>query len=217
MRGLCPVDAAVGGFASAEIIAGSKVLRNARRVTRDQRGQAAVEHSGRGGRHFLEHVRGGVIGKYGHCLLIDNIAGIGFGGHVMQSGASLSFAVDHRPVHRHASAVFGQQRTVHIERAARGYREQRRFQHVAVVERKQEIGLQRADAVDGVREIGIIRCDCRYAVLRGERGHALEPDFFVGIVVVRDDQGYVDFVREQYGQTLAAYIVIGEDDGRGHF
>jgi hypothetical protein len=88
---------------------------------------------------FVEDLRGGVVGEDGHGRLGDDRAGVRFGGHLVQRRAGFRFAVQHSPVGRHAAAILGQQRAVHVVGAARGEREQVDRQHVAVVERENEV------------------------------------------------------------------------------
>ena len=78
-------------------------------------------------------------------FLVDDRAGVGAFHHAVEGHADARFAVEHRPVDRGATAVFRQQRAVHVEGAERGEREDLRADHVAVVNREDQIGLQRGD------------------------------------------------------------------------
>jgi len=176
-----PVDAPVFRLAPTAIIAAGEVLRLARRGALEQRGQAAVQRDFGGHRHFAEDVERSVIGQYRDRQLIDDVAGVRFFGHVVQSGAGFGLAVDHRPIHGHAPAVLRQQRAVHVERAACRAGEQRRRQHMPVIERKQEIRPQRAYPVHDGGGVRIIRRDGVQAVVGGESGDAVEPDFLAGL------------------------------------
>ena len=84
----------------------------------------------------------------------------------MQRCAGLGFAAYHRPIDWYAAAVFGQQGTVHIERAAGRGIQHRLLQHIAVIKRKQKIGLQGAYAFEDFRCIGIFGRDGGNATLR---------------------------------------------------
>ena len=124
----------------------AEVLRHARRGAGDERGQHAVERDLGGDGHLVEHLARRVVGQDRHGGLRDDVAVVGLLGHVVQRGAGLALAVEHRPVDRRAAAVLRQQRSVHVERAAPRRREQRRLQHLPVVEREQEIRRERGDA-----------------------------------------------------------------------
>ncbi len=157
-----------------------------------------------------------VIGKDRDRGLRDDVAGIRLVRHVVKRRAGFAFAVQDRPVHRYASAVFGQQRSMHVERAARRDGEQRRLQHLPKVEAEDEVGRKIANPRDGLACVDVGRHDRGDAVVAGNVGHALEPDRFVRIVVVRDHQRDANAVRQQDAQAAGADVVIGEDDGGRH-
>ncbi len=101
-----PVDAAVFGLAAAEVAAGGEVLRHVRRRAGDAAPAARGRAPSRRPRVTLSNTsRGGVVGQDGHRLLGDDLAGVGLLDHVVQRGAGLALAVQHRPVHRHPAAV----------------------------------------------------------------------------------------------------------------
>ena len=108
-----------------------KILRHARRGAGDQRGQHAVERDLRGDGDLVEDLARRVVGQDRHGRLRDDVAGVGLVGHVVQRRARFALAMEHRPVHRRAAAVSGQQRAVHVERAAPRRRQQRRVEHGA--------------------------------------------------------------------------------------
>jgi hypothetical protein len=102
--------------------------------------ERTVEHGLGGAGDLVEDRARGVVRADRHGLLADDAARIRLRRHVVQRRAGLALAVEHRPVDRRPAAVAGQQRAVHVERAARGNREQRRAEHAPVVEAEQEVG-----------------------------------------------------------------------------
>ncbi len=116
---------------------------DAERMAVDQVGQRAPQRLFRRDHDLAEDLVGRVVGQDRHRGLRDDRAGIGLGRHLVQRRAGLRFAVDDRPVDRHAAAVLRQQRAVHVVGAARRERQDRGRQHVAEVEREQEIGRRR--------------------------------------------------------------------------
>ena len=53
-------------------------------------------------------------------------------------------------------------------------------------------------------------------MIGGGRRHRVEPLRLARIVGVRDHEGDVDAVRQQYLETADADVVVGEDDGARH-
>lgn len=104
---------------------------------------------------------------------------------------------------------------MHVESAACRDVQEVLLQHVAVVEGKQEIGLQGADLRNNFRRVGIVRRNDGDVVPRRQFGHTVEPDGFVGVVAVGDDQIDLDAVGEQDREAADTYVVVGEDDGVG--
>ncbi len=108
-------------------------------------------------------------GRIGTAVCATMSPASGFFDHVVQRRAGFALAVQHRPVHRRAAAILRQQRAVHVERAARRNREQRRPQHLPVVEAEQEVGRKLADARDDVRCVGVGGRDARQCRVRRRR------------------------------------------------
>ena len=104
---------------------------------------------------------------------------------------------------------------MHIEGAARRDVEQRFFQHVAVVEGKNEIRFESLDLRDDFRRIGIVRRDHGDVMQGRQLGDAVEPDVFVQVVGVRHHQRNFYAVGKQHRQAAYADVVVGEDDGTG--
>jgi hypothetical protein len=175
-------------------------------------GERAVEKELRRGGHLAEDFDRAVVGQDRHRELVDDAARVGLLHHLVQRGAGHVLAAQHRPVHRHAPAVLGQERAVHVVGAAHGGGEDRGLQHEAVVEREDEI---RRDALELLDELGRVRVRRRRhldVVGARELGHALEPDVLVRVVLVRDDERDVHAVRQHHGEAAHAHVVVGEDD-----
>jgi hypothetical protein len=54
-------------------------------------------------------------------------------------------------------------------------------------------------------------------MISGGCRHRLEPARLARIVGMRDHEGDIDAVRQQYLETADADIVVGEDNGTRHF
>jgi hypothetical protein len=154
--------------------------------------------------------------EYRHRLRIDDAAGVGLGGHGVQGGAGLALAVQHRPVDRHAAAVLGQQRAVHVVRAARGRGQERGAQQLAVVEREQEVRARGAHALYELGGVGVGRRGDLETVPARVPGDALKPDLLARGVRVRDHQRHRHLVLQQHAQAAHAHVVVGKHDRAGH-
>ncbi len=210
-----PVDDAVVGAAAAEIAAFVEILPATGRSAGEERRKRGVERHFRGERDLVEHVACRVVGKDRHGVLRDDVAAVRFLGHVVERRAGDALAMQHRPIDRRAAAILGQQRSVHVERAARRQCEQRRLQHPAIVEREDEIGPQRSDLADDLRVVGVVRRDHRNRMLGRCRRDRCEPDRLARRVLVRDDERHPNAVREQRLEATHADVVIREDDSAG--
>jgi hypothetical protein len=104
---------------------------------------------------------------------------------------------------------------VHVQRAARRERQQRRAQQLSIIEAEQEFRRQRADARDDAGIVGVARGDPADAEIVRDIGDALEPLRLRRVVVVRDDERHVDAVRAQHAQATRPDIVVAEYDGAG--
>ncbi|MPM97201.1 hypothetical protein SDC9_144374 [bioreactor metagenome] len=144
--------------------------------------------------------------------MCDDVAGVGFGGHVMEGDAGFFFAVDERPVERHPAPVLWQQRTVQIDAAGGGDVEQFRLDHVAVVEGEDHIRLHRFDPRRPQRVIDVLRRKDRELLMRGQLRHRAEPEIFVRIVLMRENGLDFDPGMEQFLDADAADVVISEYD-----
>ena len=110
-----PVDTAIRRGAAAEIASLPPILRDPRGRPRFYQGQDLVEQNGGLPAKFSVEAPGRVGKGDGHCLLGDNIAGIGLVHHAMQGDARLRFAIDQHPVDGAAAAIIRQEGTVEIE------------------------------------------------------------------------------------------------------
>ena len=126
----------------------------------------------------------------------------------MQRHAGFGFAVDDRPVQRHAAAVFRQQRAVQVDRALRRNRKDLPAEHVAVVERKDVIRLHRPDAVHPDRMIDALGSEHRNVVLAGQLRNRTEPDVLVRIVLVSEDRTDLEAVLPQRFDPGAPDIMV---------
>ena len=156
-------------------------------------------------------------GRIGTAVCVDDVAGVGLGRHVVQRRAGFALAVQHRPVHRHAPAVLRQQRSVHVERAARRQRQQRA--RPACAGSRTRTGNPASSPRRGRRASGAFGSSGVMVAMpysRGRGGDAVEPDGFARIVLVRDDQRHLDAVGQQHLQAAHADVVVGEDDGARH-
>jgi len=201
---LRPVDAAVLGLAAAEIRSAREVLRRELRRTRDELRQRAVEHDLGGDGHLAKDVDRAIVRQDRHGELVDDASRVGLLDHLVQRRARLALAVEDRPVHRGAPAVLGQERSVHVVGAAPRGREHRRGQHVAVIERKDEVGLR-----DGGRQLaGHVE-----AVLARQLLDASEPHVLIRVVAMGHHQRHAHAMGEEHREAAHAHVVIGEDDG----
>ena len=134
----------------------------------------------------------------------------------MQGRAGLGFATNYRPIHRHAAAIFRQERAMHVQRAVGGDGQQWCLQHRAIVERKNKIGLDCSNAFHDVRRIRIEGCDDFDAMLLGSVADAVEPNRFVRVVLMGKHQAHIHAVLEQHRKAAHAYVVVGEHNGARH-
>ena len=118
LRRLLPVNAAILWCTTRKVGAGFQVKRNARRSARNELRQRANECGLSSHNNFLKNLERRVITQNRHTRLRDQIARVRLHFHVVERCASLGFAVDHRPVGRHTTTIFRQQRAVHVERTA---------------------------------------------------------------------------------------------------
>jgi hypothetical protein len=215
-RRLRPVDLTIRRPSAAEVGAGRQILRPQTGRAGQHGGQRPVKTDFRRHRHLAEHLDRRIVRQDGDGHLVDDRAVVRLFVHDVQRGAGLALAVQNRPVHRNATAVFGQQRTVQVEGALSRNVQQVFFQHVAVVEGKQEVRPGRRNLGHHLGRVGIVRGDEWNVVIGGEPGDAVEPDAFRRVVVVGDDQGDFHLVGEQHLEAAHADVVVGKDDGATH-
>ena len=98
--------------------------------------------------------QGGVRALDADALLGQDVARVGALDHAVQSYTGFGFAVDQHPVGRSAATVARQQRAVQVEGTLADAGQQLFAQQVAVVERKNVIGVQLADTLDPQRVVG---------------------------------------------------------------
>src|SRR5664280_3508370 len=70
-------------------------------------------------------------------------------------------------------------------------RDSLRTDHVAVIRRQNQVGLQRGNPLDPLGRVDLLRSVEWKASGAGHRRGGLEPDLFVGIVLVRDERDHV--------------------------
>ena len=186
-RTITPVDYAVFGPTSAEVTAVRQILSSHLDGSIHQCRKCAIKRRFCRDGDFLEYLERVVVRKDGHTLLIDDSTGIRLFHHFMQRRTSFNLTFDNRPVDRYTTAILGQQRAVHVVRAARHRGEQGGFEHHSVVERKQEVSLERGDLCNEFWRIGIVRHRDGNIVGGSEFGDAAEPDVLARAIVVRND------------------------------
>ena len=165
---------------------------------------------------FAKDIDSNIVGQYRHRELIHQASGIRLGDHFVQCGAGFAFAANNCPIHRRASAILGQQRAVHIERAFARVGQQCGRQHEAVVKRKQKIRLQHGYRFRQPRMVAAADERQRNIVQPRQFGNTAKPDVFMRIIGVRINMTHSHALRQQYAQAAHAYIVIGKDYRAAH-
>jgi len=175
-----------------------------------QQRQGAVEHHRGRGDRLVEEGAGGVVVGDGELFLIDDVAGVGFLRHVMEGDAGFGFAVDDRPVDRHAAAVLRQERTVKVDAAVFRNGEQLLLDEIAIVEAEEEIRRHGADSADPDRVVDVLGGEDGDAAFAGEFRDGTEPDIFRRIVLVRENGADFESVPLQRFNAGPADVVIGQ-------
>src|SRR5439155_23555524 len=94
--------------------------------------------------------------------------------------------------------------------------EQRRVEHLTVIEGEQEIGLCGGNPGDDLSGVAVNWRDRPNVIFRSSASDTFEPNLFVRVVFVGDDQRQFDALRQQDLQTAHTYIVVGKDNGTSH-
>src|SRR4051812_17388693 len=115
-----PIDPAVLGAATSEVLTLLRRLGVARCRSRNQSRQRTSQYYFRRHGHLAIHGARIVVLQNRYGELVDNITRIRTLDHVMERGARLPLTMQDRPIHRRAAAISGQQRAMHIERAQPG-------------------------------------------------------------------------------------------------
>ena len=109
-----------------------------------------------------------------------------------------------------------QQRTVQVETALRCQREDLIAQHVAVVERKDHVRLQVANAVNPQRVVHVFRRVDRQIQFGAQTGHGGEEVVLTRVVGVRKYGLHVITRLSQRFQTCAANIMVSKYNSFHH-
>ena len=115
-----------------------------------------------------------------------------------------------RPVHRRASAVLRQQRSMHVQRAALRQVEPRGIQHMPVVEREHEIRPRPPPLRQPLDRVGILGHDDLDAVPFGELFDAREPATLARVVRVRKNQRHANLLIEELAQAAHTHLAVGK-------
>ena len=206
-----PIDAAVGGTTASEITATTQVLLRPRRAAGDDQRMVLANDLG-AERHQLaiQRQRGVAVVDRARALRHD-VAGVGARHHIMKRHARLALAIDEHPIHRRAAAILRQQRAMEIECADRRGVQNRVRQQVAIVDRIDDVGMQRDGFRDDVR-IDALRGEDRNRVSCRELGARAPPDLLVRIILKGEQRGDRRAEREQRLHESVAGVVIREQD-----
>ena len=146
-----------------------RTLRTAERGAVEQRPQVAPEQVGTDLADLRIDGRAGVIERYRHGLLIDDVAGVGSRVQVHHRVSRHRFAAQDSPVHRRAATVAWQQGGVKPDDAPRRHAEQFGGQQPGPSGHDHQVRPQFPDPSDGLGGVDVSAVAHRDAVRTGQR------------------------------------------------
>jgi len=123
--------------------------------------------------------------------------------------------MQHGPVDRRAAAVFWQQRSMDVEGPQRGQTKNLLADHIPVIDREDQIGLERADFLQPLRRGDLFGREDRHCVFAGGLGRCLEPDLFVRVVLVGEQTHNVVAPLQQEGQAGVSHLAVAKKEDAG--
>ncbi len=187
------------------------ILRMAGGVAALYLGQYLIEQSGRCLGGLVEEALCCVVLVDGEFLLADDVAVIGIRGHVMERDAGLLLAVDEHPVDRAAATIFWQERTMQVQATLGGNIENGGLDHVAIVERENDIGPELRYPMRPDRVVDVVGGEDGDIFRSGQLCHRAEPDVLGRVVLVGEDSDYLDTAFQQRLDADAPDVVICQD------